>query len=77
MIRQSSAVPPPIEPLWKPKRGQITEDGSISWLNCGKFVAHHETIKRGGQIVGRMISKTLAKRAANALNRHQPNSEGV
>jgi hypothetical protein len=42
-----------------------------------QFVAHHETIRRGGQIVGRMISKTLAKRAANALNRHQPNSEGV
>jgi hypothetical protein len=28
-------------------------------------------------IVGRMISKTMAKRTANALNRHIPNREGV
>ena len=42
-----------------------------------QFVAVHQTIMQGQRIVGRMISKTFAKRTANALNRHQPNSEGV
>jgi hypothetical protein len=37
----------------------------------------HETVVKGGQVVGRMISKTMAKRTANALNRHTPNREGV
>lgn len=41
------------------------------------FAAIGTTIQQGDQIVGRMASKTLAKRAANALNRYQPNAEGV
>ena len=41
------------------------------------FVADHQTIRQGSRVVGRMISKTLAKRTANALNRHTPNKEGV
>lgn len=51
--------------------------GSAIWDHSARFTAHHETVKQGGQVVGRMISKTLAKRTANALNRHQPNKEGV
>ena len=42
-----------------------------------QFVAFHATIVQAGQVVGHMISKTMAKRAANALNRHKPNKEGV
>jgi hypothetical protein len=41
------------------------------------FIAFGQTILMRGRTVGRMESKTLAKRAANALNRHQPNREGV
>jgi hypothetical protein len=41
------------------------------------FTAHHDTVRQGSRVVGRMISKTFAKRTANALNRHQPNKEGV
>lgn len=29
------------------------------------------------RVVARAISKTMAKRIANALNHHQPNREGV
>jgi hypothetical protein len=42
-----------------------------------KFVAVHDTVVLAHRVVGRMISKTMAKRTANALNRHIPNREGV
>jgi len=42
-----------------------------------RFSAHHVTVFHGTREVGRMISKTMAKRTANALNNHKPNSEGV
>jgi hypothetical protein len=49
----------------------------VVWDRSAKFIAVHETIVQAGQVVGRMISKTMAKRTANALNRHTPNREGV
>jgi hypothetical protein len=42
-----------------------------------KFVAKHELILHGARVIARAISKTMAKRIANALNRHKPNEEGV
>lgn len=41
------------------------------------FTARKEYVYRGPEIICRAISKTLAKRIANALNKHKPNSEGV
>jgi hypothetical protein len=40
------------------------------------FVSHKDTIKRGDKIIGRMISATMAKRTANALNRYTPGVKG-
>lgn len=42
-----------------------------------QFVAIGDTIMRGSERVGRMRSHTMAKRTANALNKHVPNREGV
>ena len=42
-----------------------------------QFVAAREIVYHGAREVARAISKTMAKRIANALNRHQPNKEGV
>lgn len=62
------------------------------WLSCswchGKgcarckpvpvvFVGIRKTVMQGEKCVGVMCSKTMAKRTANALNRHKPNREGV
>ena len=47
---------------------------------CGehhKFVAVRQSVLLGARTIARAISKTMAKRIANALNHHQPNSEGV
>lgn len=41
------------------------------------FVAVGSIVMRGGLQVARAISKTMAKRIANALNKHIPNREGV
>ena len=41
------------------------------------FTARKEFVYRGAVIVCRAISKTMAKRIANALNLHKPNKEGV
>jgi len=62
MTIKSPAVCPPIPPP------EITSP---------KFIAHRETVLQAGKVVGRMISKTMAKRTANALNRHLPNREVV
>jgi hypothetical protein len=41
------------------------------------FVAVKTAVMRGSEHVATAISKTFAKRIANALNKHKPNSEGV
>lgn len=42
-----------------------------------RFVAVKRAVMLGDLCVGKMLSKTLAKRTANALNKHVPNREGV
>jgi hypothetical protein len=42
-----------------------------------KFVAIRATVMRGAELIARAVSKTMAKRIANALNKHAPNREGV
>lgn len=42
-----------------------------------QFAANREFVYYGTQAIARAISKTLAKRIANALNRYKPNREGV
>jgi len=42
-----------------------------------KFVAVHCAVMRGPELIARAVSKTMAKRIANALNKHTPNREGV
>lgn len=42
-----------------------------------KFASVHTAVLQSGQVIARAISKTMAKRIANALNRHTPNREGV
>jgi hypothetical protein len=41
-----------------------------------RFVAVHATIVYGARVIARAISKTMAKRIANALNHHTPNQRG-
>lgn len=41
------------------------------------FVAVRLAVMRGTERIATAVSKTMAKRIANALNRHKPNSEGV
>jgi hypothetical protein len=41
------------------------------------FVAVKSAIMRGGVHMGTMVSKTLAKRVANLLNKYPANREGV
>ena len=41
------------------------------------FVAVKRSVMLGAQHIATAISKTMAKRIANALNKHKPNSEGV
>lgn len=41
------------------------------------FVAVKSAVMLGDLCVGKMRSKTMAKRTANALNKHVPNREGV
>lgn len=43
----------------------------------GKFGAVHCSVTQAGRTVARAISKTMAKRIANALNSYRPNREGV
>lgn len=50
---------------------EVAEPLSKDFANLGPMIT------KGGANVGRMVSKTMAKRAANALNAHQPNREGV
>lgn len=48
------------------------------WLEKHRqFVGIRKTVMQGDKCVGVMCSKTMAKRTANALNRHKPNREGV
>ena len=42
-----------------------------------KFVAIGPYIMQASLTIARAISKTMAKRIANALNKHVPNREGV
>lgn len=42
-----------------------------------RFISKHSLILQRGQVIARAISKTMAKRIANALNRYKPNREGV
>lgn len=42
-----------------------------------QFIAIHCSINQGARTIARAISKTMAKRVANALNHHKLNSEGV
>lgn len=42
-----------------------------------QFVGVHENVMQGSKCVARACSKTMAKRIANALNKHVPNREGV
>lgn len=41
------------------------------------FVGVKRAVMRGDECVATACSKTMAKRIANALNRHKPNLEGV
>jgi hypothetical protein len=41
------------------------------------FVAISTSVMLGRHHIATAISKTMAKRIANALNRHKPNDEGV
>lgn len=41
------------------------------------FVAIRCAIMRGSEHIATAVSKTMAKRIANALNAHKPNKEGV
>jgi hypothetical protein len=42
-----------------------------------KFVAVGPAVLQGARTIARAVSKTMAKRIANALNKHTPNREGV
>jgi ATP-dependent Clp protease ATP-binding subunit ClpA len=42
-----------------------------------KFVSVGFSVLTGARVVARAISKTMAKRIANALNKYSPNREGV
>ena len=42
-----------------------------------QFVAVKSAVMRGSEHIATAVSKTMAKRIANALNRHKTNSEGV
>jgi hypothetical protein len=42
-----------------------------------KFVAVKSAVMYGAEHIATAISKTMAKRIANALNKHKPNREGV
>jgi hypothetical protein len=42
-----------------------------------KFVAISHNVLQGQQVIARAWSKTMAKRIANALNKHILNREGV
>ena len=50
---------------------------SSSAPDAVRFVAVKSAVMRGSEHVATAVSKTMAKRIANALNRHKPNSEGV
>jgi len=41
------------------------------------FIAKGPSVLMGAKTIARAISKTMAKRIANALNKHTPNREGV
>jgi hypothetical protein len=43
----------------------------------GQFVCVRTAVMLGPQWIATACSKTMAKRIANALNRHTPNREGV
>ena len=78
---ESPADPPPKFPeTWCSHCAQAFGPGDHGFSHCEnhrKFVAVHDTVVLAHRVVGRMISKTMAKRTANALNRHKPNREGV
>lgn len=42
-----------------------------------KFISLGPSVIQGARVIARAISKTMAKRIANALNKHIPNREGV
>jgi hypothetical protein len=42
-----------------------------------QFVAVKSTVMQGAIHIATACSKTMAKRIANALNKHTPNREGV
>ncbi|HET6220150.1 MAG TPA: hypothetical protein VFE27_24190 [Acidobacteriaceae bacterium] len=42
-----------------------------------KIVAIGSSVLMGARVIARAVSKTMAKRIANALNKHIPNREGV
>lgn len=46
-------------------------------LKVPLFVAVKLAVMRGSEHIATAVSKTMAKRIANALNRHTTNSEGV
>lgn len=69
-----------LEPAWSRKAGIETPDGDLTWKNVGpavQFVAVHDRVMQGARRVALACSKTMAKRIANALNKHTPNREGV
>ena len=41
-----------------------------------KFVAYSKAIRRGSNNVAYAVSRTMARRIANALNSYKPNTKG-
>lgn len=69
MSDQSPADRPPKLPAEPPP--------ALGQLPAGQFVAVKSHVMKGSVQVAVARSQTMAKRIANALNRHQPNREGV
>jgi hypothetical protein len=68
MTLENSQAPAAPRPA---RRTKTSLDGGVL------FIAKHRSIMRGAEHIATAVSKTMAKRIANALNLHKPNSEGV
>ena len=62
---------------WELLRQSAASRAPIPFRESPFFVHIGKSVMRGAQCVAVACSKTMAKRIANALNRHQPNKEGV
>lgn len=64
--------------LDKPKKlARAAERGRDEDESAVQFVAIADRVMQGARGIASACSKTMAKRIANALNRHKPSREGV